>query len=196
MTKMKDSFEEKEREPENPPKEEGEKGDEKEPRDTEKKEEKSQESTEKESKDDKEKQAKDSEEEDENTKYMRLMADFQNYKKRCEKERNDIHAYANEKIVEQLLDVLDNFERGLEHDLDEGFKKGMEMIFSQLKEALTKSGVAEIPAEDQCFDPQVHNAVLMEDTNRVESGNVSQVLQKGYTLNGKVVRPAMVKVAK
>ncbi|MEG0391406.1 MAG: nucleotide exchange factor GrpE [Anaerovoracaceae bacterium] len=135
------------------------------------------------------------EDEDLNTKYLRLMADFQNYKRRSEKERGDIHAYANEKIVNQLLEVMDNFERALNHDSDDNFKEGMVMIFNQLKEVLKKSGVEEIEAENAEFDPNFHNAVMMEDTDAVESGKVSQVLQKGYTLNGKVIRPSMVKVA-
>lgn len=135
--------------------------------------------------------------EDENTKYMRLMADFQNYKKRVEKQRSETFAFANEKIMLKLLDVLDNFERGLEADHEnESFKEGMEMILKQLKDVLLDNGLMEIEAENVEFDPNIHNAVLMEDTDFVESGKVSGVLQKGYSLNGKVIRPAMVKVAK
>lgn len=135
-------------------------------------------------------------EEDESTRYMRLMADFQNYKKRIEKEKSDIYSYANEKIVTELLAVLDNFERALNHECsDSGFKEGMEMIFKQLFEALEKSGLEEIPALGEVFDPNFHNAVMTEDTDEYESGKVSGVLQKGYTLNGKVIRPTMVKVA-
>ena len=137
------------------------------------------------------------EEEDLNTKYMRLMADFQNFKKRTEKQKSDIHAYANEKIVLGLIDVLDNFERALMADCEggEGFKEGMELIFKQLKDVMVGAGVSEIEAENAEFDPNFHNAVMMEDTDAVESGHVSCVLQKGYILNGKVVRPSMVKVA-
>ena len=135
------------------------------------------------------------EDEDLNTKYLRLMADFQNYRRRSEEDRSKIHAFANEKIVSQLLDILDNFERALDHDADEGFKNGMEMIFNQLKDVLLKSGVKEIEANNEEFDPNFHNAVMMEDTDKVESGKISEVLQKGYTLNGKVIRAVMVKVA-
>jgi molecular chaperone GrpE len=71
----------------------------------------------------------------------------------------------------------------------------MEMIYSQLMDVLAKAGVSEIIAEGEDFDPNFHNAVMMEDTDKVESGKVSEVLQKGYTLNGRVVRPSMVKVA-
>ncbi len=135
--------------------------------------------------------------EDLNTKYVRLMADFQNYKRRTEQQKSEIHAYANEKIVLKLIEVIDNFERALETDSEdiENFKGGMELIFKQLKEVLMNVGVEEIITNEVSFDPNFHNAVMMEDTDVVESGMISEVLQKGYTLNGKVVRPSMVKVA-
>lgn len=136
-------------------------------------------------------------EEDANSKYLRLMADFQNYKRRSEESKSDIYAFANEKIVSQLLDVLDNFQRALEHDTeDESFKEGIVLIYNKLKDVLIKSGVSEIEAENQEFDPNFHNAVMMEDTDDYESNRVTEVLQKGYCLNGKVIRPVMVKVAK
>ena len=135
-------------------------------------------------------------EEDESARYMRLMADFQNYKKRVEKEKKEIYSYANEKIATELLTVLDNFERALEHDgEDKSFKEGMEMIFKQLFDVLEKAGLKEIPALGEEFDPNFHNAVMTEDTDEYESGRVSGVMQKGYTLNEKVIRPSMVKVA-
>lgn len=135
-------------------------------------------------------------EEDESSRYMRLMADFQNYKKRVEKEKSDIYSYANEKLTTELLAVLDNFERALEHDgEDRSFKEGMEMIFKQLFDVLEKAGLKEIPALGEEFDPNFHNAVMNEETDEYESGTVSGVMQKGYTLNGKVIRPSMVRVA-
>ena len=134
-------------------------------------------------------------EESDDLRYLRLMADFQNYKKRVEKEKKDLYAYANENIMSDLLTVMDNFERALEHDADENFKEGIEMIFKQLQDALEKSGLAEIPALGEDFDPNVHSAVMAEETEDYESGKVSGVMQKGYTLNGKVIRPSMVKVA-
>lgn len=133
--------------------------------------------------------------EDESVRYMRLMADFQNYKKRVEKEKSDLYSYANEKLVGEQLAVLDNFERALEQETaDESFKEGMKMIFKQLSDVLEKSGLAEIPALGEEFDPNFHNAVMTEETEEYESGKVSGVMQKGYTLNGKVIRPSMVKV--
>ncbi len=131
-------------------------------------------------------------------KYMRLMAEFQNYKKRVAKEKQDIQSFANEKIITELLEVLDNFERSLEHssDADENYVKGMEMIFQQLKTAMEKAGLKEIQALGEDFDPAVHNAVMQEESDELESGKVSKVLQKGYKLNDKVIRAAMVAVAK
>ena len=138
------------------------------------------------------------EDEELSAKYMRLMADFQNFKRRAERERGEIYARANESIVTGLLEVADNFERALADDSageDENFRKGMEMIFNQMMDVLSKSGVEEIKAQGEEFDPNYHNAVMMEDTDKVDSGKVSEVLQKGYTLNGRVIRPSMVKVA-
>ena len=132
-----------------------------------------------------------------NAKYMRLMADFQNQKKRFEKEKADIYQFANEDIVKSLLEVIDNFERALDASQDDGskFREGMEMIFKQLMGALEKAGVSEIKALGEEFDPNFHNAVMMEETDEFESNKVSGVMQKGYTLNSKVIRPSMVKVA-
>lgn len=140
-------------------------------------------------------ESKEEPKEDESTRYMRLMADFQNFKKRAAKEKTDLYQYANEKIVTELLTVLDNFERALEQEAgDAGFKEGMELIFKQLGDVLEKSGLAEIEALGEDFDPNFHNAVMTEESEEYESGKISGVLQKGYTLNGKVIRPSMVKV--
>ena len=130
------------------------------------------------------------------TRYLRLMADFQNYKRRSEKEKADVYAYANEKIVMQLLDVIDNFERALAAGNDgDKFLEGMEMILKQLLSVLERAGVSEIKCLGEDFDPNFHNAVMTEDSTEYESGKVTEVLQKGYILNSRVVRPAMVKVA-
>ncbi|QAT42664.1 nucleotide exchange factor GrpE [Aminipila luticellarii] len=135
-------------------------------------------------------------EEEANQKYLRLMADFQNYKRRTEKDKSDIYAYANEKLVSELLDVIDNFERALAHgEGDEGFVQGMNNIFKIFKGVLEKSGLEEIEAMGIEFDPNFHNAVMTEESSEYESGHITQVLQKGYKLNGKVIRPSMVKVA-
>lgn len=138
-------------------------------------------------------------EENGDAKYLRLMAEFQNYKKRVAKEKSDIHSYANEKIVTELLEVLDNFERALATDNStdvEGYAQGMKLIFDQLLGVLTKSGLVEVKALGEEFDPNMHNAVMTTDSEEYDSNKVCSVLQKGYTLNGKVIRPSMVTVAK
>ena len=138
-------------------------------------------------------------EENGDAKYLRLMAEFQNYKKRVAKEKADIHSYANEKIVTELLEVLDNFERALAaaNSTDvEGYAQGMKLIFDQLLGVLTKSGLVEVKALGEEFDPNMHNAVMTTDSEEYDSNKVCSVLQKGYTLNGKVIRPSMVTVAK
>ena len=137
-------------------------------------------------------------EEAESERYMRLMAEFQNFKRRVAREKSDIHAYANEKIVGELLPVLDNFERALDAeggDL-EAYAKGMQLIFEQLKKALENAGLEEIKAMDETFDPNVHNAVMTENLEDKEDGTVTKVLQKGYKLKDKVIRPSMVAVNK
>ena len=138
-------------------------------------------------------------EENSDAKYLRLMAEFQNYKKRVAKEKSDIHSYANEKIVTELLEVLDNFERALASDNStdvEGYAQGMKLIFDQLLGVLTKSGLVEVKALGEEFNPNMHNAVMTADSEEYDSNKVCSVLQKGYTLNGKVIRPSMVTVAK
>jgi molecular chaperone GrpE len=129
---------------------------------------------------------------------MRLMAEFQNFKRRAAKEKSDIHAFANERIVGDLLPVLDNFERALDTETEdvEGYAKGMQLIFEQLRTALEKAGLKEIEALGQDFDPNVHNAVMTDNTDEYETDKISKVLQKGYKLNDKVVRPSMVAVNK
>ena len=137
-------------------------------------------------------------EEQESERYMRLMAEFQNFKRRAAREKSDIHAYANEKIVGELLPVLDNFERALQTESGdlEGYAKGMELIFTQLKTALEHAGLSEIPALGEEFDPNVHNAVMTEQSEEHDDGKISKVLQKGYKLNDKVIRPSMVAVVR
>jgi molecular chaperone GrpE len=125
------------------------------------------------------------------------MADFQNYKRRSEKEKSDIYAYANEKLMGELLSVIDNFERALEHEADAtgSFVEGMAMIFKNFKDVLEKAGMEEIEALGHDFDPNVHNAVMTDANSGFESGKVCDVIQKGYKLKDRVIRPSMVKVA-
>ena len=134
----------------------------------------------------------------ESERYMRLMAEFQNYKRRAAKEKTDTLQYANEKIVGDLLPVIDNFERALATETDdlEGYAKGMQLIFEQFKKALENAGLEEIKAMDEDFDPNVHNAVMTDNIEDKDDGKITKVLQKGYKLRDKVVRPSMVAVNK
>jgi molecular chaperone GrpE len=127
---------------------------------------------------------------------LRLQADFQNYKRRTQEDRASDIEFANKKLATALLDVIDNFERALGSECtDEKFKEGMELILKQLMTVLEKNNIKPIEAERKQFDPNFHNAVQMLPSEDAESGTVITVLQKGYTLNDKLIRPAMVIVA-
>ena len=132
----------------------------------------------------------------ESERYSRLFAEFQNYKRRTEKEKSDLYAYAGEKFATALLEVIDNFERAMDAKPEgDKFADGMELILVQLKGVLEKNKVEEIKALGEPFDPNFHNAVMTAAVEGTESGIVTRVMQKGYTLNGKVIRPAMVAVS-
>ncbi|MDD7543448.1 MAG: nucleotide exchange factor GrpE [Peptoniphilaceae bacterium] len=129
--------------------------------------------------------------------FVRLQADFQNYRNRAERDKQDTVRFANERLIVDLLEVVDNFERAIatekEHD---AFFQGMEMIDHQIRSILEKNGVEEIISDGAVFDPNLHNAVLSEESDTVESGHVIETMVKGYTLYGRMIRPAMVKVAR
>lgn len=130
---------------------------------------------------------------------LRLQADFDNYRKRVEREKQSLINYAVEGMVSELLPVIDNFERALEvkeTDDFEGFYQGVEMIKNQFIEALKSQGLEEIEALDQPFDPNYHNAVSQMESEDHDSDIVVQVFQKGYKIKDKVVRPSMVVVSK
>jgi len=135
-------------------------------------------------------------------KYLRLAADFQNYKKRTERERYERYTEGKKDFAEAILPILDNFDRALAQDAAaaEGererlFVEGMELILKQFNDVLAMNGVNEIEALGEDFDPNVHHAVVMEPSDTYESQKVSDVLQKGYKIGDKVIRPSMVKVA-
>ena len=130
--------------------------------------------------------------------YKRLFAEFDNYRKRTEVEKSDMYASGIRKTVEKILPVLDNFERGLaavpEADRKNSAYTGMEMIYKQMVKVLDDLGVKPIEAEGKEFDPNFHNAVMQVESDELESGYVAQVVQKGYTYKGKVIRFASVTV--
>lgn len=128
---------------------------------------------------------------------LRLQADFTNFKKRVEKEKSDIYLYANEKLALDLLDIMDNLERAIVsqgEDKENPLYTGIQLIFKQLLDVLNKHGIKEIEALNKPFDMNLHHAVMREEAD-AESGEVIEVFQKGYTIQEKVLRPAMVKVA-
>ena len=131
-----------------------------------------------------------------NDKYLRLYAEYDNYRKRTAKEKTETYQNASVKCIEDLLPVVDSFERALEADCaDENFKNGMQMIFGQLKTFLDKMNVTAIEALGAEFDPNFHNAIQQQEGTDYESNHVCAVYQKGYMLGDKLVRPAMVAVA-
>lgn len=131
-----------------------------------------------------------------NDKYVRLYAEYDNYRKRTAKEKTETYQNATAQCVEKLLPVLDSFERSLEAECsDENFKNGMGMIYNQLKNFLTQMNVTEIEALGAEFDPNIHNAIQQKDDTDYASNHVCAVFQKGYMLGDKLVRPAMVAVA-
>jgi len=129
---------------------------------------------------------------------LRKVADFDNLRKRNEREKAEYTRYALSEVMLDLLGVLDNFERALEHapsSVGDDFRTGVEMIARQLTEVLRKHGVVEVDAEGVPFDPQVHEAIMREETAAVPHGTVVQVFQKGYVLNDRLLRAARVKVS-
>ena len=127
-------------------------------------------------------------------KYLRLLAEFENYKKRTQKEKEDIYSLAKTDVVTKLLPVIDNFDRAEKVIDDEAVAEGVKLIHKQFDEFLSKLGVEEIPAEGCEFDPNLHSAVFHEDVEGEPENTVSEVLQKGYRLGERVIRHAMVKV--
>lgn len=129
-------------------------------------------------------------------KFMRLQADFANYKRRTETQKTEYVELGVKKIVNDLLPVLDNFERALDSigEKDSTYD-GILMIKDQLTDVLKKEGIVEMKALGEEFDPTYHHAVLTEDSDEYDSGYVIEVLQKGYLINDKTLRPAMVKVS-
>ena len=127
----------------------------------------------------------------------RLQADFINYKNRTEKEKSNIHKYANEGLILKLLSVVDNMDRALANaDEEDSFVAGIVLIRDEFLQVLENEGLKEIESDGAKFDPNFHHAVFIEENDEVESKNVIETFQKGYMIDEKVIRPAMVKVAK
>lgn len=131
-----------------------------------------------------------------NDKYLRVLAEYDNYRKRSQKEREGIFGDAQAMTAGLLLPVLDNLDLALQQPCaDEEYKKGVELIAKQFRDILEKMGVTEIPAQGQPFDPHYHDAVMHIEQQDLPENTVAQVLRKGYQLGDRVIRCAMVQVA-
>jgi molecular chaperone GrpE len=128
--------------------------------------------------------------------YIRTLADFDNLRKRTEREKADFFRYAISGVLKEVLPVLDNFDRALDHASEgDEFTKGVSMIYKQLYEVLQKHGLRAIDENNVPFDPNIHEAVVREEDDSVPSHTVVGLLQKGYFLHDRLLRPALVKVA-
>ena len=132
--------------------------------------------------------------------FLRSQADLDNLKKRVKKEKEDWIKYSNETLIKEILPALDNLEKAISHSHDENslsaLREGVELTFKGLKDALSKAGLEDVKALDESFDPLYHQAVMEQEDEKVEAGNVLLELQKGYTLHKRLIRPSMVVVSK
>ncbi len=129
-------------------------------------------------------------------KMQRMQADFENYKKRSEKERTEFVKYANEGLILKVLEAYEDLERALEVKEDQNLREGVELIYKKMTKILEDEGVEAIETEHQKFDPYKHEALMTENNEDYENNEIIQDLQKGYTLNSKVIRYSKVKVCK
>lgn len=131
--------------------------------------------------------------------FLRARADYQNFKRRTEEEKASLKQYLTEDLITRLLPIVDNFERALQaSEQTKDYEKligGVNAVYRQMQDYLTREGVSAIEALYQPFDPNVHNAVLREETTEYPENTVVEELQKGYRLGDKVLRPTMVKVS-
>ena len=132
--------------------------------------------------------------------YLRAVADLENYKKRAAKDRSEYIKYANENILRDLFAILDNMERAREHAAGSGdiaaFVEGLQMIQGQLGDLLSKYGVEAIKTKDSEFDPNFHEAVMQVPGSAEDDNKIAEEFQRGYLLNGRLLRPARVSVTK
>lgn len=136
------------------------------------------------------------EREDLQDRLLRRQAEFENFRRRAERERADVLEYANTETVRSLLPIIDDFERALKvESADREYVRGMELIYNRLSEALKKLGLEPIEAVGQQFDPNLHHAVDRAETDQHEDQTILDEYQRGYYFRGRLLRPAMVKVA-
>ena len=131
--------------------------------------------------------------------YTRTYAEMENIKKSGKKEREDLAKYANESLIKDILPVIDNLEKAISHTKEgsnsSGLLEGVELTLGAIKKTLEKAGIQEVVAEGKLFDPNFHEAILQQEDNETKPGHIIKELQKGYLLNGRLIRPSMVIVA-
>ncbi len=137
--------------------------------------------------------------EEQTQRLLRAQADFDNFRRRTQKEKEDLAKYASAQLITELIPVIDNFERAMatkpDHPELESFSKGVDMIFRQMSDVLKNAGLTTMETVGQPFNPEFHQAVMQVESDEYEEGTVVEELQKGYVLKDKVLRPAMVKVS-
>jgi len=144
-------------------------------------------------------EAKGKEAQDNYDRFLRLSAEFENFKKRMEKEKNDAYKFGTESLIKELLPVLDNLERAIDHGEakdPQGLLEGVDLTLKGLLTLLEKIGVSPVDASGKEFDPNLHEAVMVQEDAHHPAGTVLTQLQKGYTLHSRLIRPAMVVVSK
>jgi molecular chaperone GrpE len=139
--------------------------------------------------------------EEEHDKYLRLYAEFDNYRKRIQRDLVDFRKYANEQFALELLTVVDHLGLALKHAAEggntiQGLREGVELVYKQLRDVLEKFGIKAFPAEGQPFDPSLHDAMMQAVTDEVPENTVVQVMQDGYLYHDKILRHAKVSVSK
>ena len=127
--------------------------------------------------------------------YQRMLAEYANYKRRTEQEKEQLGSFVKAETLKALLPALDNLERAVAAPAGDEYKTGVDMTIRQLQELLSSQGLEPIEAAGAPFDPEVHHAVMREDADGVEPDTVTEMFQKGYKVDGRVLRPALVKVA-
>lgn len=132
--------------------------------------------------------------------YLYLRADFDNYKKGAIKDRSDLAKYGNERILVELLTLVDTFDKALSMEITadnyQSFKEGMQLMRAEFQNALVRFGVQKIDSAGEAFDPNIHEAISSEPTDKVPAGHISQVFKPAYKLHDRIIRPAQVVVAR
>lgn len=132
-----------------------------------------------------------------NDQFLRLYAEYDNFRKRSQKEKQDIYSSSKADVIKELLPVLDNFDRAANNTEGsyEDYKKGIDLIFNQLVEMLTKNGVESYGERGETFDPNIHNAVMTVEDEELGENQIAAVFSKGYKLGDRIIREAVVTVA-